>query len=401
MANPLPLISIITPSYNSVRFIKETIESVFIQEYPFFEHIIVDGGSKDGTIEILRCYKHLRWISEPDKGQADALNKGLKIARGKYLGWINADDTYQPEAFVNAMRYLEDNPDIDVVYGDRFVIDENERKLSHFVSREFNLSEYLIEDYIRQQAAFFRREAIEEIGGWDDTLHYVMDYDLFLRLGVKHKLFYVPETWGNFRVYEGTKTTSKYGVMNFRKERLRVIKKILFNQELPLDVQLLSEDIIRHSESLLSLAIALDHYEDDNIECAKGFLEDVFRLESGLLNDNWEELIIDILTWLSRSPIKSPTLFVEKLLKNLPQSLKHKRSKLYHCLYPSALELEIHQSYQSQDFYRCRRCLYKLLFHSPKALKNRGIVSIGLNVMFGKKFSNLIQRYGRNLISSS
>lgn len=202
-----PLVSIVTPSFRSARFISETIESVKRQDYAPIEHIIVDGNSDDGTLDILKGFPHLIWISEPDAGQSHALNKGFRMAKGEIIGWLNADDTYNSGAVSNAVRFLVENPDVDLVYGDMQIVDKQGSPIMLAISKPFDLITLLTDNFIRQPTVFMRRRIIEELGGVDESLHYCMDRELWLRSGRSYKMIYLPNfVSANLRICEGTKT---------------------------------------------------------------------------------------------------------------------------------------------------------------------------------------------------
>jgi glycosyltransferase involved in cell wall biosynthesis len=206
-----PRISIVTPSYNQAQFIEETIRSVLLQGYPNLEYIIIDGGSDDGSVEIIRKYEPwlAYWVSEPDRGQSHAINKGFDQATGEILAWLNSDDIYMPDALENVREPFSD-PEIDLVYGDAHKIDAT----GNFIGKCGHVQVYRRElmtkecNIIVQPAAFFRRSAFERVGGLDETLNNVMDYDLWFRLGDKGGVKYLPVMLAKARIYAETKTGS-------------------------------------------------------------------------------------------------------------------------------------------------------------------------------------------------
>jgi glycosyltransferase involved in cell wall biosynthesis len=176
--------SIVTPSYNQARFIERTIQSVLQQRYPDFEHIIIDGGSTDGTVEILKKYSHLRWKCESDRGQADAINKGLRMATGEILAWINSDDYYLPGVFERVAKAYNDVRKPDIILGDVLVVGEQGRVIGRRRALPYDRNMLLLgTNYIQQPAVFFTRRALEKAGYLDETLHYALDWDLWLRFG--------------------------------------------------------------------------------------------------------------------------------------------------------------------------------------------------------------------------
>jgi len=168
----LPLVSVITPSFNQAQYIEATIQSVITQEYPNIEYLVVDGGSTDETVEIIKKYeaKIAWWVSEKDKGQTDAINKGFGRAKGKILAWLNSDDTYEPGAISNAVKYLIDHPDVGMVYGDCNFINENGKVIGKFGSAQTNYK-LLRQGYahIPQQTMFFRAELWKQVGPLDPS----------------------------------------------------------------------------------------------------------------------------------------------------------------------------------------------------------------------------------------
>ncbi len=202
-------ISIITPSYNQGIFIEETIRSVQNQDHHDREHIIVDGGSTDGTVEILRRYPHLRWVSEKDRGQSDAINKGFRMADGDIIAWLNSDDWYEPNVFGDVVRYFSEHPDCMILYGDITFADREGKPL--FAIKGGTLSyEHLVAspDSMRQPSFFWRRSLIQDYGGVDESLHLVMDFDLFLRIGRGRRFCYLPRNMSYYRCYDENKSLS-------------------------------------------------------------------------------------------------------------------------------------------------------------------------------------------------
>jgi glycosyltransferase involved in cell wall biosynthesis len=204
----IPFVSIVTPSYNSGRFIEETIQSVLAQNYELLEHIIIDGGSTDGTLDILKRYPHLIWISEPDRGQSDAINKGMKLARGDIIGWLNADDTYNPNAVNKAVAHLMANPNCSMVYSHCNHIDEKDQLLFTQFVHPFDLASQMIDFQMPQPTAFIKSDTLASVGYLNIQLHYVMDWDLFLRIGYQYEINIVNDILANFRVWKDTKTSS-------------------------------------------------------------------------------------------------------------------------------------------------------------------------------------------------
>lgn len=206
-----PLVSIITPSYNQGEFIRDTIESVLNQDYKNIEYIVVDGGSTDNTLEILKEYKdRLVYVSETDNGQSDAINKGFRMAKGEIVAWLNSDDVYEPGCITRAVQEFNQNPNAALVYGDGYLINRDGEKIRSFeFSRDFNLWALVhIWDYIMQPATFFRADALAKVNYLREELHWTMDWDLWIRLASKWDVRYIPQHFACSREYEDTKTST-------------------------------------------------------------------------------------------------------------------------------------------------------------------------------------------------
>lgn len=212
--NIFPLVSVVTPSFNQARYLERTILSVLSQGYPNLEYIIVDGGSTDGSLDIIRKYadRLSYWVSEPDRGQSDAINKGWSRATGEILAWLNSDDTYQPGAIARAVDFLDKNPDVDFVYGLCHATDEDDRVTAIWDPPEFRLK-WLIRlgiSNIPQQTVFFRRKVLDGVGELDINLDYAMDYDFFIRIALKgYRIRKIPCILANYRLHPTSKSISQ------------------------------------------------------------------------------------------------------------------------------------------------------------------------------------------------
>lgn len=211
--------SIITPSYRQGPYIRQNIESVLQQGWPDVEHIVVDGGSQDETVEILRSYPHLKWVSEKDEGQADALNKGLSMASGDIVGWINSDDYYLDGAIRKVAEVFAD-PQVQWVIGDISLFDEASGEFVTMKSPEVSWQSLQRNpDIIRQQGTFFRREFLLQAGGWNKEFFMVMDFDLWVRLAKRARPVMLSEQLAVFRIQKDQKS----GLSNLRRQRRELL----------------------------------------------------------------------------------------------------------------------------------------------------------------------------------
>lgn len=225
---PWPKISIVTPSYNQAQYLEETIRSVLLQNYPNLEYIIIDGGSTDGSVEIIKKYEPwlAYWESENDRGQSHAINKGWKRATGDLLAWLNSDDYLAPNALIKvADLYKTINKDtLGFIHGKAKIISDTGTYL-HDRGAPFDLFQTLKTSHqsIAQSSTFFSAEAIKKIGYLDENLHMSMDFDLYIRIANKHQSFFIPEIMSYFRMTETSKTATVEA--NFGPDHVKTLDK--------------------------------------------------------------------------------------------------------------------------------------------------------------------------------
>jgi len=230
-------ISVITPSYNQGNFIEQTIQSVLSQNYPSLEYIVMDGGSTDNTVQILKKYSgKLKWISEKDNGQSDAINKGLRMATGEIFAWLNSDDYYLPGTLQKVGTYFLQNKKAQWLTGDYEIVDENGKQIQSFVRGYKNIlrslpfrSTLYVANYINQPSTFCKSSLLDQVGYLRESYHLCLDYDLWLRIYKRYPLHTISSPLSAFRIHSASKGSNKYKIQF--KEELEVAKK---NQASPL-----------------------------------------------------------------------------------------------------------------------------------------------------------------------
>lgn len=202
-----PDVTVVTPSYQQASFIEETIQSVLTQTGVRVEYLVMDGGSTDGTLEILEKYRpRLTYLSEEDQGQTDAINKGFQRAQGRFLAYLNSDDTYLPGTLAKAVRFLDEHPEFAMVYGEGYHVDVQGRFLERYYTEPFDFQRLAEICFICQPTVFLRREMLSAVGYLDTRLQYCMDYDYWIRIGKGYAVGYLPSYLARSRLHPENKT---------------------------------------------------------------------------------------------------------------------------------------------------------------------------------------------------
>ncbi len=222
-SDPAPLISLVTPSFNQAPFLERTLQSVLGQQYPHLEYLVQDGGSRDGTVDLLQRYgpQLAHWESAADCGQANALNLGFRHAHGEILAYLNSDDLLLPGTLAYVATYFSAHPEVDVVYGHRIVIDPDDREIGRWVLPPHNEEILRWKDYIPQETLFWRRRIWEKVGGrFDESFQFALDWDLLLRFQqVGARFRRLPRFLGAFRVHAEQKTSARVTDLYFPETR--------------------------------------------------------------------------------------------------------------------------------------------------------------------------------------
>jgi len=220
----LPTVSIVTPSYNQARYLEQTLRSVLEQNYPRLEYFVMDGGSTDASVEIIHRYASqlTGWASEPDQGQADAINKGFARATGEIIAWLNSDDVYQPGTLQTVAAAFAQNPTTGIIYGDVLSIDENSRVFNRQTFQPANLADLMAFNIISQPAVFMRRAVLEQAGFLDPTYHLLLDHQLWLRMARLAPLIYLPQTLAAARYHAEAKNLAR--TADFGREAFRLVE---------------------------------------------------------------------------------------------------------------------------------------------------------------------------------
>lgn len=219
----MTLVSIVIPSFNQASYLEQTIQSVLNQDHAEIEYLVIDGGSTDGSVDIIKKYspRLTYWVSEKDSGQADAINKGMARTKGEIVAWLNSDDYYLPGAVTAAVRTFEQNPDVVLIYADMLAVDEHGQTFNTLRYRQLTLEDLLSFQIIGQPAVFMRRAAFEKAGGLDLSYHFMLDHHLWIRIAAQGRILHVPQTWAAARYHPAAKNRAQAAA--FGQEAFRIL----------------------------------------------------------------------------------------------------------------------------------------------------------------------------------
>ena len=228
----MTLVSVVTPSYNQSSYLQKTMRSVLDQNNPDLEYLVVDGGSTDGSVEIIKSYadRLAWWVSEKDNGQADAINKGFAHAKGEIIAWLNSDDYYLPNAVGAAVAAFQIHPEAVMIYGNMQAVDEKDHLINTLRYRQLSLEDLLCFQIIGQPAVFIRASAFRQAGGLDTTFHFLLDHQLWIKLAQQGEIIHVHQTWAVARFHPQAKNRAK--AAEFGQEAFRILDWISNDSQL-------------------------------------------------------------------------------------------------------------------------------------------------------------------------
>jgi glycosyltransferase involved in cell wall biosynthesis len=279
-----PRISIVTPSLNQGKFIEETIRSALLQGYPDLEFIIIDGGSTDSSGSIISNYEKWLtfWVSEPDNGQPQAINKGLKRATGEIVAWINSDDFYTKEAFSNVAEIFATRQNINMIYGDVLYRYEEEGYTKKITSAKFRLADMIICQRIPQPTCFWQSKLFRKIGYLDESYHYIFDLEYWIRAGLHFQIEYFPILLACFRMHAGAK--SQESNRRSTHEGIRMFEALFSNPHIPTDTLKLKNKVLQQwYERLAFKYFEEGRYQDARLSFRKAILHTPYRLQNLIL----------------------------------------------------------------------------------------------------------------------
>lgn len=378
--NELPLVTIVTPSYNQAPFLEATIRSVLEQGYPRIEYIVNDGGSNDGSVEIIKRYADRlgSWVSEKDAGQSDAINKGWRRANGEIVAWLNSDDTYLPGAIRAATEFMTAHPEVGLVYSDCPLVDANDKRIGMLKAEPFALKTLLFSNYIPQSTVFVRRAVVERIGLLNPDFHYGMDYDYWMRAARYFQLAMMPGELATYRWHGEGKFLTRPDRM--RAEYVQILNNAFQDPAFPDDLRPMRARAVGRCY----LQWGLYSFTAGMIEVGKSSIAEAFAQDPTLGAD--KELIRDTLAYHIVNVLSSRTqmddhsqrevgdwldIVYANWARGARDVLPSRRNLLAH-----AALIQGFTAYQDKNLKGAGDALWQAVRQQPLYLSNRGVVSI-------------------------
>lgn len=376
-----PRVSIVTPSFNQGSFLEETIRSVLLQGYPDLEYIVIDGGSTDQSVEIIRKYEPwlAYWVSEKDSGQAHAINKGFSHATGEICAYLNSDDVLCQNALSEVASFLDKRPEAALAYGDCQIIDELSKVNDRWLAPEFDLPELLFRCYIAQPATFWRKSRMSAAGDFNAGMHYAFDYEMWLRMAAAGQTFsHVPLLLAQHRKTEGTKTVSRPEA--FTAEIVSSLETFFKSPAVPNALKSFEAD----AYAIAFLNHALLNFRLQSCDEARQALEAAFRHSPDLVANQRERIIRAMVDNADPSrPLHEAREYLELVFSQLPGnagSLKQLRASVLR-------RVEILHSVRSKDrgtLIHARRLLLGTLIDDSAWMRNHAARNEFLKVLIGQ-----------------
>jgi glycosyltransferase involved in cell wall biosynthesis len=383
-----PRLSIITPSFNQALYLEETIRSVLLQGYPDLEYMVVDGGSTDGSLEIIQRYAPwlAYWVSEKDNGQAEAINKGLQRSTGVIAGWINSDDIYFPNAWQELITHLAANPGCVLAYRDCTFIDQAGQTVGHWQTQPQSLADLLLgDDHIPQPTALMNAQVWRSAGGMDCRFHYILDFDLWVRLGLAGKMQYFPGSTAGFRLHSSSKTLSY--------QQKFIEEYFIWLTQSPYLAAVQTEAQRSEAEKRIHIRAALAYIFDGKADQA------VEHFQAALQGGGWPYGGLDALAeHLFYAQSHNGLLHQQKqpYLTGLYQVLRRvKPHRLGRQLGRRTASLEnILPLFSQQPLgpRQARQHYIRGIYYNPGWLRNRGVQMIGIELFLGRRFANWLRQ---------
>jgi glycosyltransferase involved in cell wall biosynthesis len=379
-ASSWPRISIVTPSYNQGEFLEETIRSVLLQGYPNLEYIIIDGGSADQSVEIIRRYEKwlAYWVSETDRGQSEAINKGFSRSTGDICAYLNSDDVYLPNALHSVARLFEQHPEAALLYGDCQLIDESSRVVDLWLAPDFDLLEFVFRCYIPQQATFWRKSMQSDVGDFNEEMHFAFDYEMWLRIAARQRLQHAPLLLAQHRKAEGTKTVSTPEA--FGGEIISALQTFFSSPDLPREVKAIESD----TYAFASIDHALLKFRLGRFADAREDLETGFKQSPDMVTRHRERIIRAFVAHADPSNLlEAASEYLDLVFSELPE-----RAQSLLPLKPNVLRrVQILNATRSKDrraLRRARRLLLPVLIDDFSWMRNHAARYELLSVLIGR-----------------